>query len=609
MRARARLLAVRGPPLTMLATLLTILGIGLVLFVHEAGHFLAARLAGVRVEVFSLGFGPRLAGWRSGRTDYRLSLLPLGGYVRLAGEDQTRPPLPDELGACGPGWRFVIFSGGILMNFLFALVLIPLLFAFGVPFEAPVAGEVDPGSPAWQAGVREGERIVAVDGREIHAFRSFSSAVALGDAATVQVELEDAAGATRTVELAPEFDAELGFRRVGILPSRWAPELRLGVEPASVAAAEGLRDGDRLSAVAGMDVRERLVARLLLEEAFVGSGPLRLAVERDGARHEFTLARSSAGPLDPPQIGILHLLNEVREVRDPRLASFLQPGDRLLRANDGTVRSITELALAPLRAGGALRLEVERDGAVRAVDLGVGWSASELVAGLWLDGGTGVRILVRPGGPAAAAGLADDDHVLRANGEEVTSLAILSRAVRAAGDQPVSLWVARAGLLDPFRVEIRPAGMPRPDFGFALEPDREIVRTNGPLAALAMGLDEADRMVREIAGTFGGMLSGRVDSKNLGGIITIGTVTHSFASEGLIPLLFFLAMISVHLGVLNLLPIPALDGGHMLFVAIEKLRGRPLSVNTQGWLNVAGLVTVFALIVFVTMNDIDRLLG
>ncbi|MBC8329029.1 MAG: RIP metalloprotease RseP [Planctomycetes bacterium] len=593
----------------MLATLLTVFGIGLVLFVHEAGHFLAARAAGVRVEVFSLGFGPRLFGWRRGETDYRLSLLPLGGYVRMAGEEQTRPPLRDELGAQPPGWRFLIFSGGILMNFAFALVVIPVLFAIGVPFEAPVVGTVRPGSPAWQAGVREGERILEVNDQPIHAFRAFSAAVALGDAGEVRMTLQAADGARRELSLEPLFDDQLGFRRIGISPSHWAPDLVLGVMPGSVAELAGLLDGDRLIEVGGLPLATRLDARLLLERAVLGSGPLQLAVERDGQRLDFSLPRGEPQAVDAVQIGILHLLNQVMEVRDPRLAEFLQPGDLVVRANGEEVRSIAEMAAAVLRLGGRLRLEVQRGGERLEHDFGSGFVPGDLVAGLWLDGGEAVRVGVRPDGPASGTGLQTGDRILRANGGEVPDMAALAQAVRGAGADPVSLLVSRPGLEDPFAVTILPRRMPRPDFGFALRADREIVRSDGPLEALSMGFREANQMVREIGGTFRGMLSGAVDSKNLGGILTIGTITHSFASEGLAPLFFFLAMISIHLGVLNLLPIPALDGGHMLFVLVEKLRGRPLSPSTQGWFNVAGLVAVFSLIIFVTMNDLDRFFG
>jgi len=101
------------------------LGIGLVIFVHESGHFIAARLCRVRVDVFSLGFGPRIFGWKRRGTQYQLALVPLGGYVKMAGEepsDSGRAPAPDELPSKSVGQRFFIYSGGVLMNVAFGLV-------------------------------------------------------------------------------------------------------------------------------------------------------------------------------------------------------------------------------------------------------------------------------------------------------------------------------------------------------------------------------------------------------------------------------------------------------------------------------------------------------
>ena len=122
--------------------LLAALGISFLIFIHELGHFLAARAFGVRVETFSIGFGPRLFGWRRGQTDYRLSLVPLGGYVKMAGEygdlrDGT-VLAADDLSAKPPWQRAIIFAGGVIVNVLFAFVAFPVAFALGVPFTAPV---------------------------------------------------------------------------------------------------------------------------------------------------------------------------------------------------------------------------------------------------------------------------------------------------------------------------------------------------------------------------------------------------------------------------------------------------------------------------------------
>ncbi|MEM8712326.1 MAG: site-2 protease family protein, partial [Planctomycetota bacterium] len=113
----------------MLNILLVVFGIGLVIFVHELGHFMAARWCGARVEVFSLGFGPRLFGWKRGDTMFQVAVVPLGGFVKVAGEyfDGTTDKEPGTLSSLNVPQRFLYYSGGVIMNMLFALVAMPLV--------------------------------------------------------------------------------------------------------------------------------------------------------------------------------------------------------------------------------------------------------------------------------------------------------------------------------------------------------------------------------------------------------------------------------------------------------------------------------------------------
>ena len=149
-----------------------IFGIGLVIFVHEAGHFIAARMCGVRVEVFSLGFGPAILARRRGNTIYQLALIPFGGYVRMAGEGVAGgTPKPDELGSKTVGQRFFVYSGGVLMNLIFALVAFPIAYRAGVPVTPAIISAPTPGGAAWQAGLRSGDIIVTVDRQKVFSLK------------------------------------------------------------------------------------------------------------------------------------------------------------------------------------------------------------------------------------------------------------------------------------------------------------------------------------------------------------------------------------------------------------------------------------------------------
>src|SRR5262245_54139374 len=152
---------------------LAALGIGLVIFIHELGHFLAAKAFKVRVEVFSLGFGPRLWGFTRKGTDYRIALVPVGGYVKMAGDTpgEESSGAPDELTSKSVGQRFVIFSAGVIMNMVLAVVLFPIAFAGGVSFPKPEVGSVDAGGPAWKAGLQPGDEIDRVSNRRIYGFQ------------------------------------------------------------------------------------------------------------------------------------------------------------------------------------------------------------------------------------------------------------------------------------------------------------------------------------------------------------------------------------------------------------------------------------------------------
>lgn len=173
-------------------------------FVHEMGHYLLARRNGVRVEVFSIGFGPELFGWTDrAKTRWKFSLIPLGGYVKMFG-DLNAASMPDPRLIALPqedrdeafpykklSARSWIVAGGPLANFLFAIVLLAGLFALvGQPFTPPVVGDVQPGSAAERAGMLPGDRIVAIDGSEIERFEAVQRIVRLAPEQPLQITVQ-----------------------------------------------------------------------------------------------------------------------------------------------------------------------------------------------------------------------------------------------------------------------------------------------------------------------------------------------------------------------------------------------------------------------------------
>ncbi len=357
-----------------------IAAIALIIFVHELGHFLVAKRCGVDVLVFSLGFGPKLFAFRSRETEYRLSLIPLGGYVRMAGQDDLRDAAGGEdpgavgdgdparrFSAKGLGQRSAIVAAGPAVNILFAFVLFALVAAvYGSPValdEARIAG-VREGGPAATAGLTGGDTVVAIDGHTVAGWDELAAGVRGSDGKALVLSVVDAGGRSREVSVVPE-------------------------------------------------------------------------------RHD------------------------------------------------------------------------QRD------------MFGEVIGEAWMVG-----------------------------------------IERAFENNPV-----------------------------------------GVIEAAGIGARQTWFWTRVIFETLARIFQGRVSASDLGGPIMIAQEAGRRAATGLEPLLRFMALISVNLGVINVLPIPVLDGGHLLFFGIEGLRGRPLSLRYRELAQQLGVFLLLALMIFVVFNDISRIVG
>ena len=239
--------------------------LGVLVFVHELGHFLAARRLGVRVLTFSLGFGPKLLKFRRGDTEYCVSAIPLGGYVKMAGEnpDDPRTGQPDEFLSRTKWERFQILIMGPVMNIALAIVVMAVVLAQGaeVPVyqdQPPVVGAVTAGSPAEGAGIRPGDRILSVAGEGVDTWEDLFIAVGTRANRDISIAfLRD--GQTRSVTVRPESDNRFEVGRIGVLPnSNPIISSVIAGEPAEKA---GLKGGDIVLAVNGeqMATRDQLI--------------------------------------------------------------------------------------------------------------------------------------------------------------------------------------------------------------------------------------------------------------------------------------------------------------------------------------------------------------
>ncbi|MBU0755398.1 MAG: RIP metalloprotease RseP, partial [Planctomycetes bacterium] len=304
-------------------------GIGLMIFIHELGHFLAAKKVGVRVETFSLGFGPRMLGFRKGDTDYRLSWIPLGGYVKMAGENpgEEQTNSPDELYNRRAGERMLIFAAGVFMNFLFAFLAFPIIFAIGIPFEVPEIGQVTPGGPAWQAGLLPGDKILEVNGNEIYQFNDIQVNIALGhrDGNEILVERN---GKEFSLNIAPKKNDQLGLYQIGITPMT---RFEVEVDKNTTAALAGLQQEDRV-----LTVNETPVATWSDQGEPITGGLMRIEVEREGVDKPISLSWTPEEIVsDSIYIGIEPLLNKIKGMRGElaKVERGLLPDDIIIRLN------------------------------------------------------------------------------------------------------------------------------------------------------------------------------------------------------------------------------------------------------------------------------------
>ena len=612
---------------------LSILAIGFLIFVHELGHFLACRLTKTRVETFSIGFGPRLFGWerdREGRRrftvgerqlsphdhamDVRIAAVPLGGYVKMAGEiggDATpgdprdrdaRAPAPDEFPA-KPFWaRFTIIVAGVFMNAVTAFALLTLAYGIGVSDSEPLLGTVQAGGPAWRAGLETGDRILSIDGKPMRTFLDIRGETPLLRRDTpIDIEVERD-GVRRTVRARPERgDEGLPLLRIGEAGS-WT--IGKGPDAFVVGPVERVSVAGRV-VVGGVEAIEAAQ-----EASALGRTPVR--IERlDGSGKSVEVP---AGTQSEARIGVLPYEGTVVEAvlpGSPAAAAGLLAGDRIVAADGEPLARRADLAFRR----SIDRLEVRRDGETKTLAASAGDPAAvaAFLRGVAFQSSKEPRAdidLSFPGGsPAAQAGLKPGDVILEIDGAAVSSVKEIAPRVRAAEGRALRLKV-RTGDEPPRELSVTPrsvlSAIASPET-FDFSAARTVVGGEGVGAAFALGWQRTTREFKNLFRMIRSFFTGDIRAdKAVGGPGTLIYYSERSVSQGTL-FLVFLAIISVNLAVLNILPIPILDGGQLLFLVVEKLRGRPLREATIAKAQLVGLFLLLALMAFALSNDFKLL--
>ncbi|MFL5300383.1 MAG: RIP metalloprotease RseP [Anaeromyxobacteraceae bacterium] len=547
-----------------------VLLLGGLIFVHELGHFVAAKALGVKVLRFSIGFGPRLFGFARGETEYRIALLPLGGYVKMAGDDPSEDVPAADRGRGfleqAPWRRFVIAAAGPAMNLVFPAIL---YFAIGLAQNGKLVpgarvGALSPGSPAAEAGLRAGDRILAVttpDGKrsEVRFFSDLRELVSPHPSEALAFEVEREGEKLPPIVITParERDSnpiETTYRGViGVTPA-WSPAV---VAPVVPDAAGPLQPFDLVVKVDGKPIRH--------------AGELERAV-----------AAARCGAVD---------LEVARE------KAVAVPGAAISTYDPVPLRGV------PTCTAGGARAFALADPTV-----------STFVAA------------VAKGSPAEQAGLRRGDAIAAVNGKPVRSF----RDINArSGEFKVGDAVALA-LADGRKVTLVPAEQVEvdeitrephkklllgffPDQRSAVDPAALMVEKVpfriGPIEAARAASANLTEVVRLTVLGIGRIVTGDISFKTVGGPIMLFSIAAQAAEEGIESFLFKMALISVNLGLMNLLPIPVLDGGHLAACLVEGVTRRPLSMRAREVANLVGIVLLVLLMIVVFKNDIARLMG
>lgn len=591
--------------------ILVIIGIGLLIFVHELGHFIVAKKIGVRVLAFSLGFGPPILRKKIGDTDYRLSLFPLGGYVKLAGEQEgeERSGAEWEFMSKKPGQRALVLVAGVAFNTILAFIAFIIAFRIGVPFVTAEIGRTIPGWPAWESGIKAGDKILKINSISNPDFEDIFIAVALNNSSEgVKLEVERE-GKIFNVNVVPRYDPTNGIQRIGIVPATTLEIDKIFAFDGADSPAQkgGLRIGDKLIAVNGKPVSTENDFREI-EEANPGK-ELILTVLRDGEEIDLKVTPSFVARW---MIGLSCATTKIEGIKNNSLARSLglEKGDKIVKVNNNDVTGFSELVnIVDNSPDGEITLEVLRDSSAKSIVFTKTGeeSVKEFFDGILPHYGLTVDSIVE-GFPAESIGIRPGDRIVNIAGENISEWEQLLQIVSSNQDKEMEItWIRNnekiTKKIKPKKNEEDAQGL----IGIKFK-EKKIIRQYGLIGACVVGTHKTIINVKRIYLTIQGFISKKLSTKALGGPVLIAQASYESAKSGIGKLLYFLAIISINLAVLNILPVPVLDGGHLLFIGVEKIKGSPVSARTLSIANYVGFALIITLMIYATRNDIMRIL-
>lgn len=708
-----------------------LVALGVVIFVHELGHFAVAKMCGVKCEKFFLGFdiaGKKIWSFQWGETEYGIGILPLGGYVKMLGQDDNptnaaeererakAKPAAAQSAAAQPATaghsaavkhpgdlpheptaedheafdprsymaksvpqRMAIISAGVIMNLIFAVIFATIAYRWGVNFTPCVVGEATPGDPAWTQGIRPGDRIVQFGNDKPSNYLRFDNDLLMGVLFTganndlhlvIDRPTSNPEGGSKTIDITvrptdAHKEAQDGRAVIGIRPAESNQllilkdsSLKSPTMPDSPAAnAKPLFEGgDRIVAATADGASHELQNGVQIEALLAQhpDQPITFTVSRgiDGdPAAEPKKVEITVAPATLRDLGFVMQMGPILAVQkgSPADKAGIRAGDRILsvdgRPVDDPLRLPDEMRKL---AGKEITLEVSRaddaghektlalhitprlpiiydrapsPGAYGCDALGIAYPVLNTVGSVRSDASAEAKE-IQPGDKLVSAEFApteeqkkrfdedgvkfptkpvefSDDHLVWPEFQTEVQSCPTEVKIKLAfkrGDKDISATI------NPIDVP----GAFYPGRGLLLEPMSEIRKADTLPEAFSLGWRETKESILQIVMTVRKLASGGVSPKGMAGPGTIVAVAAASASQGIPKLLIFLTFLSANLAVINFLPIPILDGGHMMFLLYEGIRGKPASERVQMYLTYLGLIFILTLMVFVIGLDISR---
>lgn len=517
---------------------------GMLVFIHELGHFSVAKLCGVYVERFAIGFGPAIVKKKWGETEYALCLFPLGGYVKMRGEELPENESevstdPRSFAAQNVWKRIAIVIMGPTANIILPIVLFTILFMVGLPTPSSRIGTVMTGSVAEQAGLESGDKILSINNQPVKTWSEVTKTIQArsNQATTLTVERE---GKTLDIVVTPKVDADrnefgesIQAGKIGIDMIAYQP--LIGVSNlTSEAYTSGLRTGDIIK-----NINDAAITYWWqLDRAFETAGSKTITVDRKGKTETYTLNSKGTVPTDAGiERGEL-FINKVME-KSIAAKTGLQAGDKIDSINGKKIQFWTEF-----------RDQIQNNTGEK-IELGV----------------------IREGKPV----------LMEIAPEEVRQRNEMTNETK----------------------KVRQLGVISESINYPM--DYHMQKYSNVFTAIQKGVSETWTLTIQTFQGLGKLASGKLGVNSLGGPISIfymaGT---SYESGGWNAFFRLMAILSITLAALNILPIPVLDGGHLFFYVIEAIKGSPVRLKVRMMATQVGFYMLMALMVLVFYVDINR---